>query len=160
MPALLDNVRVLQECTDQERQALRDACQPVTVQEGDRIFEAGDKADFLYFVADGVVELRFTVKHYLSTNEIAVDRIRKGEVVGWSALAESKAYSLAAVVVQGGELLRAPAADVRNLCSDNHHFGYVLMKNISKTIAARFDLTQKMLFDVIQTQLDERERRM
>jgi CRP-like cAMP-binding protein len=160
MPALFDKVQVLQECTDQELQALHDTCQLVSVQEGDRIFEAGDAADFLYLVADGVVELRFTVKHYLSTSEIAVDRIRKGQIVGWSALAESKAYSLAAVVVQGGELLRAPAADVRSLCADNHHFGYVLMKNISKTIAERFDLTQKMLFDVIQRQLDERERRM
>lgn len=160
MPALLDQVRVLEECTDQERQALRDICQPVTVQEGDRIFQAGDPADFLYFVADGLVELRFNVKHYLSTSEITVDRIRKGEILGWSALVVSKTYSLSAVVVQGGQLLKAPAAGVRKLCSDNPRFGYVLMKNVAKTIGERFDLTQKILMDVIQTQLDEKERRM
>jgi CRP-like cAMP-binding protein len=160
MPALLDKIRVLEECTPQEVQALRDICQPVAIQEGDRIFEAGDPADSLYFVAEGLIELRFKVKHYLSTKEITIGRIRKGEILGWSAPVESKTYSLSAVVSQGGELLRAPAAEVRNLCSDNHHFGYVLMKNLSKTVAERFDLTQKMLFDVIQTQLDEKERRM
>lgn len=160
MPELLAKVRVLEECTDRELLALGDICQSMPAQEGDRIFEAGDPADFLYFVVDGVVELRFEVKHYLATSEIAIDRIREGGIFGWSALAESKAYTLSAVAARGSELLRVPAAEVRGLCSNNHHFGYVLMKNIAATISERFDLTQKMLTDVIQKQLDEKERRM
>lgn len=160
MPESLARVRVLEECTDRELLALGDICQSMTVQEGDRIFEVGDSADFLYFVVEGVVELRFKVNHYLSTSEITIDRIQAGGIFGWSALAESKAYTLSALAVRSGELLKVPAADVRRLCSANHHFGYVLMKNISATISERFDLTQKMLIDVIQKQLDEKERRM
>jgi len=156
----LKKIKVFEECTDEELQAVANICRSVAIQEGDRVFEAETPADFLYFLAEGVVELRFKVTHYLATNEITIDRIRKGEVFGWSALAEPKAYTLSALVVQGGELLKVPAADMRTLCSSNHHFGYVLMKNISAIIGERFDLTRQMLVDVIQKQLDEKESRM
>jgi CRP-like cAMP-binding protein len=156
----LNTVQALVECTNEEQQAVADICQRATMQKGDRIFESQSPAEFLYFLTDGVVELRFKVTHYLETREIPIDRIRKGEVFGWSALAQSKAYRLSALAVEDGELLKAPAADIRELCSANHHFGYVLMKNIFAIIGERYDMTQQLLIDVIQKQLDDKERRM
>lgn len=156
----LERINVLSECTGQEIQAIADICRPMTVQQGDRIFEAGSPADFLYFVAEGMVELCFRVTHYLVTNEITIDRIRKNQTFGWSALAESKTYTLSALATTRGELLKVPAADLRKLCSDHHHLGYVLMKNVSAIIGDRFERTQRILMDVIQKQLDEKERRM
>lgn len=160
MLASLVRIKSLEDCTDQELEALADICQTVKVRAGDRIFEAGDQADFLYFVSRGLVELRVKVSHYLATSEITIDRVREGETFGWSALTKSKSYTLSALAVSDGELLKAPAADVRRMCASNHDFGYVLMKNISVLIGERYELTRKMLVNVIQKELDEKERRM
>ena len=160
MLASLERIKSLEDCTDQELEALAGICQTVEVQAGERIFEEGDEANYLYFVSRGIVELRVKVNHYLATSEITIDRVREGETFGWSALTKSKTYTLSALAVSGGELLKVPAADVRLMCDNNHDFGYVLMKNISALIGERYELTRKMLLNVIQKELDERERRM
>jgi CRP-like cAMP-binding protein len=156
----LEGIDVLRECTGKEIQAITEICRPMTVQQGDRIFEAGGPADFLYFVAEGVVELSYKVTHYLATKEITIDRIRKDQTFGWSALAESKTYTLSAVATTQVELFQVPATDLRKLCSEHHHLGYVLMKNIAVIIGGRFERTQRILMGVIQKQLDEKESRM
>ena len=156
----LEGINLLKGCTGEEIQAVTDICAPMTVQQGDRIFEAGLPAGFLYFVVEGVVELCFRVTHYLVTNEITIDRIRKNQTFGWSALAESKTYTLSALATTRTELLKVTATDLRKLCSEHHHLGYVLMKNVSAIIGERFERTQRILVEVIQKQLDEKERRM
>jgi len=160
MPQSIEGIDVLRECTGQEIQAIIEISRPMIFQQGDRIFEAGAPADFLYFVVEGVVELCFRVTHYLATNEITIDRIRKNQTFGWSALAESKTYTLSAVATTHGEILQVPAAGLRKLCSEHDHLGYVLMKNISAIIGERFERMQRILMGVIQKQLDEKESHM
>jgi CRP-like cAMP-binding protein len=157
MLELLKAAKIFVGCTTQELKDISNICQSISIKKGAQIFEAKSPADHLYIVANGGVELRFTVTHYFASQEITFDRKFKGEAFGWSALTEPNLYTLAAWAVKDSELLRLNAKDIKKLCSENYHLGYVLMKNVAEIIGERFDLVQKIVIDTIQQNLKEKE---
>jgi CRP-like cAMP-binding protein len=157
MLAFLKEARVFKGCTPQELEDVADVSQMVTLKNGERVFEDKDPAEHLYMVANGAVELRFTVAHYRASKEITIDRILEKEAFGWSALTAPHTYSLSALAVEDAELLRVSAEELKRLSAENNHFGFVLMRNIAEVIAERFELVQKVLIDVIQQSLREKE---
>jgi hypothetical protein len=60
----------------------------------------------LCIISEGQIELRFSVSHYCASKEITPDRINKGEIFGWSALANPYTYTFSAHAVKDSELLR------------------------------------------------------
>ena len=157
MLKLLEEARLFKECTSQELLDISNVCQKISYKNGESIFKARSPAEYLYIVSEGAVELRFTVTLYQTSQEITIDRISKGEVFGWSALAKSHTYSLSAFVVKDSNLLRIKEKDLLKLCTATHHLGYILMKNIAEIISERFELFQKMLIDLIRKDLSEKE---
>ncbi|MFQ6113592.1 MAG: Crp/Fnr family transcriptional regulator [bacterium] len=158
MIELLKEARVFKECTSQELQEIAKICQRRAFKNGERIFEAESPAQNLYRVAEGAVELNFKVVHYHASKEMTLDRKFKGEAFGWSALTEPFIYTLSAIAVQDSVLLTIKANDIKKLCTENNHLGYVLMKNIAEIIGGRFASVQKILIDMIQQNLIEKER--
>jgi signal-transduction protein with cAMP-binding, CBS, and nucleotidyltransferase domain len=157
MVELLKEAKIFKNCSNQELNDISNICETISVNEGEQVLEAKSPADHLYVIADGCIELRFTVTHYFSSQEITLDRKVKGEAFGWSALTEPHLYTLAAWAVKDSKLLRLKADDIKSLCSKNHHLGYILMRNIAEIIGGRFDLVQKILIDTIQQDLKEKE---
>ncbi len=154
---LLKECRVFKECSDQELAQTAKICQKVSFKNGEPIFEAGSSAEYLYVVGTGAVELRFKVTHYQASTGIALDRKFRGDAFGWSALTEPYVYTLSALAMQDCELVNLKANDMKGLCNKNNHMGYVLMKNISEIIGERFASIQRILIDVIQQNLKEKE---
>ncbi|MFQ5865186.1 MAG: Crp/Fnr family transcriptional regulator [bacterium] len=155
---LLKESRVFRECSTQELEAIAKICHRVTFKNGERICEAESPAEYLFIVSEGAVELRFKVTHYHAAKEITLDRKFKSEAFGWSALTEPFIYTLSALAMQDSELLRIKANDIKGLCTKNNHLGFVIMKNIAEIVGERFASVQKILIDVIQQNLIEKER--
>ena len=128
------------------------------VKAGERIFEAKSPAEYLYVVNEGMVEIRFNVTYFNATKEITLERRLKGDALGSSALSKPNIYTLSALAVQDSELIKFKASDIKQLCDENAHLGYVVMNNISEVIGERFASVQKILVDVIQQSLREKER--
>lgn len=158
MIELLKQARVFKEFTTQELQEIANICERITFKSGERIFEAESPAEYLYIVAKGGVELQFKVTHYHALKEVTLDRKLEGEAFGWSALTEPHHYTLSAMAMQDSELLRIKANDIKKLCAENNHLGYILMQNIAEIIGERFASVQKLLIDIIQQNLIEKER--
>ncbi|MFQ5650003.1 MAG: Crp/Fnr family transcriptional regulator [bacterium] len=154
---LLRVSRVFKELTDDELQEVANCCQRVSLEIGERIFEAETPAEYLFIVGRGSVELRFRVTHYHATKEIILERKFKGDTLGWSALAEPYVYTLSAVTMQDSELLKLKASDIKGVCEQNKRIGYVLMKNISEIIGERFASIQRLVIDLIQDNLNEKQ---
>lgn len=155
---ILKEARVFKEFTTQELQEISAICEKITFKSRERIFEAETPAEYLYIVAEGAVELNFKVTHYHALKEMTLDRKFKGEAFGWSALTEPYHYTLSAITMQDSELLRIKADNIKRLCAENNHLGYILMKNIAEIIGERFASVQKILIDLIQQNLIEKER--
>jgi len=144
--------------TTSELEAIASLCERVQVRRGERLFEPNTPAESVYIVADGAIELRFNAVYYNEAHEVSVDRLFQGDLVGWSALTELGGnYTLAARAVKDSELLRMPGDKLRGLCAENHHFGYILQRNVSGIIARRFALVLAMLMNTVQGDLTRRE---
>lgn len=154
---LLKEAAVFKDFTSQELIEISKICQRVAFKSGERIFEAESPAEYLYIVSQGAVELRFKVTHYFASKEITLDRKFNGDAFGWSALTEPYIYTLSALTMQDSKLLKFKANDIMKLCTDNNHLGYHLMKNIAEIIGERFASIQRILIDVIQQNLKEKE---
>ena len=86
-------------------------------------------------VSEGQIELRFSVSHYCASKEITPDRINKGEIFGWSALANPYTYTFSANAVKDSELLRIKQSEFEEVCRKNNGLGYVLMNKITQIIS-------------------------
>lgn len=154
---LLKRSSVFKELTHDDLQEIAKSCQRVSLKIGERVFEAESPAEYLVIVSSGSVELRFKVSHYHASKEIILDRKFAGDAFGWSALAEPYVYTLSAVTMQDSELLKIEANDLKRVCEQNKDIGYILMKNISEIIGERFASLQRVLIDLIQYNLNEKE---
>ena len=154
---LLKEAKLFRECTIKELQDIASLCQSLTFKDGEHIFEAQSPAIYLYIISEGTVDLRFRVTYYEASQEITIDRKFRGEAFGWSALIEPHTYTLTAMAMKDSQLVRISEKDINKLCKENNRLGYIIMKNISEIVGERFYLIQKMLIDVIQKNLKDKE---
>ena len=157
---ILKESRLFNGCTNQELQKITKICKMITFKNGEFIFEATSFAEYLYIIAEGAVELRFNVNYYNASQEIILERKTRGDVFGWSALTKPNIYTLTALAIQNSDLLSLNERDLKELCAENNHLGYVLMKNIAVTIGERFQIVQNMLINEIQNNFKEKESKM
>ncbi len=145
------------DCTTSELEQVSTICGKMTVKQGEQLFAPDSPADTIYVVEDGAIELRFYADFYNEPQPIPVDRLFRGDLVGWSALTEGGSFTLAAIALRDTSLLRMQGGELRKLCADNHHFGYVVQRNVAAIIARRYTLVLKMLIGTVQDDFKRRE---
>lgn len=145
------------DCTVPELEKVAQICDRITVTKGEPLFEPASPADTVYVVVTGAIELRFYALYYNEPQPVPVDRLFPGDLIGWSALSEGGHFTLAAVALENTELLQMRGDKLQRLCADNHHFGYVVHRNVGAIIARRFALVLKMLIGIVQDSFKRRE---
>ncbi|MFQ5604664.1 MAG: Crp/Fnr family transcriptional regulator [bacterium] len=154
---LLQQARVFEDLNTQEIAEVAKISHKVTFKNGERILEAETPARYLFIVGEGLVELRFKVTLLGGTVEITIDQKFNGTSFGWSALTEPYRYTLSALAMRDTELIRIKANDIKRLCEQNNHLGFVVMKNIALIIGERFGTIQNALIAEIQQNLKIKE---
>ena len=154
---LLKESKIFSGCTGYELANIANVAQKISASAGDRIFATGNPADNMYIVLDGLVSLRFQVTYLDAIRDITLDRKSAGEAFGWSVFVEPSLYTVSAFATEKTELMKIRRQDLNRLCTENHHLGYILMKNISEIIAERYGTVQNMLVNAIQLDLQGRE---
>jgi signal-transduction protein with cAMP-binding, CBS, and nucleotidyltransferase domain len=157
MIELLKKFNLFEGMEDKELQEIAETCKVQKFKKGDQVFRAGDSAESLFLVHKGKVELRFKVSYLNVSTEISLDTVSEGEALGWSALTHPFRYTLAAFVAEDSELVQLKESDIKRICQDNSHLGYILMNNIAKIIGQRFSTIQRMLIQEIQQSLKKKE---
>lgn len=103
---------------------------------GDAIFHEGDKADQLYIIVDGEVDIRYT----LGSGELrTVDTLVPGELIMWSALVEPYRSTAVAVARNDTTMVAIDGEKLRDLCESDHDLGYRMLICITKLLAARLE---------------------
>jgi CRP-like cAMP-binding protein len=154
---LLKVCSIFDECTEQQMAEIAKFCQMASFSNNQRIFEAESRAEFLYIVVEGAIELRFKVTHFTASKEIILDRKFKGDFFGWSATTEPYVYTLSAVTMNDSKLVKIMADDIKALCEKDNRLGYLLMKNICEVISERLSAMQRILMDMVRERFKEKE---
>lgn len=117
---------------------------------GTRLFREGEKADVLYVIIEGILDLTFEFKIGEVGTELTLDSKGKGDSVGWSALVPPHRYTLAGVCRKSMKALSMNGDSLLNLCRDDKNFGFLLMRNISGIVATRMKQLQTMFIQEVQ----------
>lgn len=112
------------------------------------LFETGEKADTLYLLLSGLVELHFVVidEHEPELRkDFLVGVVNPGEILGVSAVIEPYVLTATAVVVEESSLLQIAANSLRDLLERDEQLALVFLKQVNKATMARLQTTRIQL---------------
>ncbi len=110
----------------------------VELEAGQWLFQEKDEAKKLCLVLEGGIAL--TMYLYLNGKGQHVSMtspMRKGEVVGWSALVKPYIYTLGAQAIEKSKVIVIDGPALVTLLDDNPEYGYLLIKKIAEVISER-----------------------
>jgi len=117
-------------------------------QQGAEIFEEGMKAEALYVLLTGRVELSYTIipsYHPERRKESVVSEINPGEVFGISALIEPHILTMTARATQSSRVIRFEAGELRRLMKGDQEMAYVVIDQLAKSAIQRLNATRRQL---------------
>ncbi len=134
-----------------------------TFKKGESVFQNNEPARNLYCLIDGDVDLSILFKEeivtkeikyeeYISTNveilekPIIIEKVKKYDVFGWSALVEPERMTATARCASDSELVLIPASDLKRVFHKDPELGYLLSAKINILIAQRLNSrTEKLV---------------
>jgi CRP/FNR family transcriptional regulator, cyclic AMP receptor protein len=155
----LTRFAIFEGLTPEESATILRCCKVTSVKKGEKVLEAGESASSLFLVRSGRIEVRFKVVCLNASLDVPLDIIRAGEVCGWSALIPPHRYTLSAYATEDSELLQIQRTDLQEYCEANTRVGYMVMKNIARTLGDRYENALQMLIGGIQKDLKKKENK-
>ena len=132
---ILGSVELFEGITPAELQAISLICKEITFKSGEVITRQGETGDDLYIVLDGYVE----VLHSGTSPELSprtIVHLGKGQIFGEMALVDHGPRSATVRAASDPtKLLKIHCDEFEQECEENHHLGYVIMRNIAADLS-------------------------
>jgi CRP-like cAMP-binding protein len=131
----------LRELSSEHLQNLASNAMRVEFQAGETIFREGDPANRFYLLKDGKVALESSSE----TGCTLIQKIGAGDVLGWSWLFPPYYWHFDARALEATEAIFFYGTRLRELCEEDHDFGYELMLRTSDILIQRLTAARKQL---------------
>jgi len=132
---ILGSVELFEGITPAELQAISLICKEITFKSGEVITRQGETGDDLYIVLEGYVE----VLHSGTSPELSprtIVHLGKGQIFGEMALVDHGPRSATVRAASDPtKLLKIHCDEFEQECEENHHLGYVIMRNIAADLS-------------------------
>lgn len=102
---------------------------------GEQLLTEGVVADRLYLLLNGKATVKMRSPQ---GDDILIDELGPGELLGWGAVIEPHVYSGSAWITEPSDVIIMPGDDLRRLCETRKHVGYQIAKGITEVISRRF----------------------
>ena len=116
---------------------------------GDRVYQKGDRAKYMFVVLKGLVSLR-----EISPGEevgIAFEKRERGEFFGSASFMKPQEYTLTAVCLQDTKVLAIDADQLFDLCEEDSSLGYKFMKKIAQIYFERYKVAKRQIHQMVKT---------
>jgi CRP/FNR family transcriptional regulator, cyclic AMP receptor protein len=131
---------------EQDRRILADCSMRATFQPGAMVVEAGQPANCFYLIVSGRIVLE-TPDPYSPRR---VQSIEPGNVFGWSWLFPPYCWHFNAIAEEQTETIFFYGSRLRQLCDQNHDFGYELFKRMSQILISNLQTTRGKWIEAAQ----------
>lgn len=101
---------------------------------GDRLFQEGNTATHLMFLKSGEINIVYRLG---DGREVVADTLVAGDTLAWSSVLSPHRLTASGVGNKDGSLILIEAEGLRKLCDENVEFGYLLMREIARTLRSR-----------------------
>jgi len=150
---LLDRFALIEGLTKNQINLLSPLIDDVNYEADQVIFNQGDRADFLYFVLDGKVSIRFNPE---DGPVLSVAQVEEGDVFGWSSALGSDSYTSSAVCTECGVFIRIEGAELKTLCQEHPETGILILNRLAGVIAQRLRGTHEQVVDLLNRGLNHK----
>lgn len=140
---LLKRVQLFTRLDDDELEQIAAICTEKLAEPNELLMAQNTTGNGMYIIADGAAEV--FIEGLDNPRSLVV--LGKGQVIGEMALID-QGYRSASVraTKKGATLYRIANDDFNNLCEENNHIGFVVMRNLSIDLA--FKLRHRNLTEV------------
>jgi len=145
---LLSSCYLFKGLSESQFHSLSEITKEVQAQKGQFLMHEGQKAEELFILKQGAVELLTRVNDDLVNVdfELPIAILRSpGDCTGTSSLVDPHEYSLSARCFEDSELRVIKQSDLKNLMLADHELGCTLMKNLAKHLLDRLKETRQEL---------------
>jgi CRP/FNR family transcriptional regulator, cyclic AMP receptor protein len=108
----------------------------VTVPAGHVLFSEGDKAECLYILVEGEVDLQYRLG---GGEQRTVDTLVAGDLIVWSALVEPYRCTATGRTRTVCKLIQINGQKMRALCETDHDLGYRMLVCLMALLAGRLE---------------------
>lgn len=109
------------------------------------LFHEGACCTELFLLQQGKVQLRMRVP---GPGSIPIMTLGPGQLVAWSAVVGTGEMTTSAVALEKTEVLVISGAKLKELCKQDHDFGYRIMERLAGALARRLVATRLQLLDL------------
>ncbi len=148
---LLARFALIEDFSEKQVEVLKSIIEDVRFDTDQVIFFQGDPADYLYFVLDGRVSIRFKPD---DGPELTVSDVDQGDVFGWSSALGSHMYTSSAICAEGGLFIRLDGDDLKNLCQEHPETGILILNRLAGVIARRLRGTHEQVVALLHLGLN------
>ena len=133
--------------TPKQRIDLANISTLTTYEAGQSIFCEGDRADNLYVILSGEVEVTIAVP---GRGVVKIFNAEPLDVIGWATLTPIVRQRTASVyTLKKTQLLLMPGGPLDELCEKDHHLGYLIMKRVANVTASNVVMVKLHLMEQI-----------
>ncbi|HDN05089.1 MAG TPA: Crp/Fnr family transcriptional regulator [Chloroflexi bacterium] len=150
---LLTRFALIEDFSDDQIEVLKPIIEDIRFDTDQVIFNQGDPADYLYFVLDGRVSIRFKPE---DGPVLMVSEVDRGEVFGWSSALGSHRYTSSAICSECGLFIRLEGEDLKNLCQEHPETGILILNRLAGVIARRLRGTHEQVLALLHRGLNDK----
>lgn len=141
----LSDLRFFAGLPDEAIRSLAAISQVKSFPAGATLFAEGSKADELFVVQDGRVELSMTVP---ARGRMPILTLEAGDLIGWSGVAGNTAMTASATASSATSTIAIAASQLLELCERDHEFGYQIMRRVLTSVSRRLVATRLQVLDM------------
>jgi CRP-like cAMP-binding protein len=151
---LLDRFALIEGFTEDQINILGPLLEEVAFEDEQVIFHQGNQANYLYFVLNGRVSIRFKPE---DGPVLCVAEVEEGDVFGWSSALGSTLYTSSAVCTRGGVFIRIDGKDLKKICQEYPETGILILNRLASVIAQRLRGTHEQVVALLHRGLNDEE---
>ena len=122
---------------------------------GETIFRRGDRAEAVFVIRHGRVDLTFPLQVMGETREIRFQSLDAGRTLAWSALVSPNLLTMSARATTEVELVVLPGERLLAVLEAQPVIGHVVMSNLAGVVAARFQELQALWVRELQRKVPQ-----
>jgi CRP-like cAMP-binding protein len=144
---ILQAIPWFQRLSDEHFNTMVEISNLIELEQDKVLFKEGEIAGkYIYVVADGRVGIE---TNFPGRGRCRIFTAEAMDVIGWTSLVSAARYTTASArAVLDSYLVAIDAQKLRQLCEENHHLGYVVMRQLANVIASRLLVTRIQLLDL------------
>ncbi len=148
--ALLAAQPFLKGLSQAQLEVLSNNAMEVEFEAGKTLFTEGLAANRFYIILQGAVALESNPGKKAAPPEL-IQTIGAGDVLGWSWLFPPYQWNFDARAVKPTKAIIFFASTLRELCENDHHLGYELMKRVTQVVISRLQSTRRQLLKQVKS---------